>query len=57
MKNQLLSFGICILACASFFYSSAQSNQDNLLQIGTKDSVYSEILKEKSRNCANDFYL
>ena len=38
-----------MFACTSFFYSSAQSNQDNLFQIGTKDSVYSEILKENRR--------
>lgn len=46
MKNQLLSFVICICACASFFYTSAQSNPNNLFQIGTKDSVYSNILNE-----------
>ena len=49
MKNQLLSFVICICACVSFFYTSAQSNQDNLFQIGTKDSVYSNILKENRK--------
>ncbi|MBC8755364.1 alpha/beta hydrolase [Kordia sp. YSTF-M3] len=49
MKNKVLSFVICILAYTSFFYSSAQSNQDNLFQIGTKDSVYSNILKENRK--------
>lgn len=46
MKNQVRSFVICICICASIFYTSAQTNQDNLFQIGTKDSVYSNILKE-----------
>ncbi len=35
-----------MLVNTSFFYSLAQSNQDNLLRIGTKDSIYSEILTE-----------
>lgn len=49
MKNNILSFVICILACTNCFYTSAQSNQDNLFQIGTKDSIYSEILAENRK--------
>lgn len=49
MKNQLLSFVICVLANTSLFYTLAQSNPNNLFQIGTKDSIYSEILTENRR--------
>lgn len=49
MKNNILSFVVCLLAHTNFFYSSAQANQNNLFQIGTKDSIYSEILTENRR--------
>ena len=46
MKINVNTLVSCILICTSIFYASAQSNPNSLLQLGTKDSIYSKVLSE-----------
>ncbi|WP_298515318.1 alpha/beta hydrolase-fold protein [uncultured Kordia sp.] len=46
MKKSIHTLIICILVSTSFFYTAAQSNQNNLFQLGTKDIIYSKVLAE-----------